>query len=43
MDTTSISYEKLDGVATITKINEPQFGMTLGVLTEMRAALIGQQ
>jgi enoyl-CoA hydratase/carnithine racemase len=40
LNTTSISYEKSDGVATITKINEPQFGMTLGVLTEMRAALI---
>ncbi len=36
----AIRYEKTDGVATITKNNSPQYGMTLAVLTEMRAALI---
>ena len=36
----AIRYEKVDGVATITKNNPPQYGMTLAVVTEMRAALI---
>ena len=40
MDLNSISYEKADGVATITKNNPPQYGMTLGVVTEMKQALV---
>ena len=40
MEFEAIRYEKTDGVATITKNNSPQYGMTLAVLTEMRAALI---
>lgn len=35
----AIDYAKSNGVATITKINAPQYGMTLAVLNEMRAAL----
>lgn len=40
MDLNSIAYEKSDGVATITKNNPPQYGLTLEVLTEMKAALV---
>lgn len=40
MDFDVITYEKSDGVATITKNNPPQYGMTLGVLVEMREALV---
>lgn len=40
MDLKAITYEKSDGVATITKSNPPQYGMTLGVLIEMEEALI---
>ena len=40
MDAAAILYEKSNGVATITKINEPQFGMTRAVLLAMREALI---
>lgn len=39
MDFESILYEKEDGVATITKNNPPGYGMTRGVLVEMRKAL----
>ena len=40
MEFDAILYEKADGVATITKNNSPQYGMTLEVLTEMRLALV---
>lgn len=40
MDFAAITYEKSDGVATITKNNPPQYGMTREVLVEMRAALV---
>lgn len=36
----AIDYRVADGVATITKINEPQYGMTRAVVLEMRHALI---
>lgn len=39
MDFESILYEKKDGVAKITKNNPPEYGMTRGVLGEMRKAL----
>jgi enoyl-CoA hydratase/carnithine racemase len=40
MDLKAIRYEKADGVATITKNNPPQYGMTLAVLVEMQQALV---
>lgn len=40
MNLKSILYEKSDGVATITKNNAPTYGMTLGVIIEMKKALI---
>jgi enoyl-CoA hydratase/carnithine racemase len=40
MDFQSIRYDKADGVATITKANPPLYGMNLGVLVEMREALL---
>jgi len=36
----AITYEKADGVATITKNNPPQYGMTRAVVLEMREALV---
>lgn len=40
MELNSIKYEKSDGIATITKDNPPQYGMTLEVLLEMKKALV---
>ena len=40
MTFSAITYKKSDGVATITKNNPPQYGMTLAVVTEMKRALI---
>ncbi len=40
MNLNSILYEKADGVATITKNNAPQYGMTLSVVSEMKQALV---
>jgi len=39
VDFNAITYEKTDGVATITKNNAPQYGLTLEVMLEMREAL----
>ena len=40
MKNDAITYQKEAGVATITKNNPPQFGMTLDVLTGMKQALV---
>jgi enoyl-CoA hydratase/carnithine racemase len=40
MDFKHISYLKADGIATIIKNNPPDYGMTVGVIVEMRQALI---
>lgn len=39
MNFKSILYEKREGVATITKNNPPEYGMTRGIVVEMRKAL----
>jgi len=40
MEFSAIDYQTANGVATITKTNAPQYGMTRAVVLEMRAALI---
>jgi len=40
MSADAVIYEKQAGVATITKNNAPQYGMTLDVLTGMKNALV---